>query len=329
MCRGSGRKPDYDRGVAGRGQRACALALALVGGCLAAGTATASQPVGDRNMRNPTLRVNAKGEALISYVRENGQARHVLAWGAINARYPNPTIPPTRFRFDHAGGWRKYGHPVWRSFRDQCRPYDGPALVWVVAACKAPDGSYWALQSWQRVQPMRGFPAFRPGHMKWELHVSHWTGPLARLEVSPNWTYGGRWQGLFGRLLYLGKPVHGWRTPSPTVRGAYARYVYIDTLNSAWGPGWKRAAAKVTHNPNGGFCFSFVPDRPPPGYPNRDIRPPGNGERHRVTAMGPGVTPVIQWEGLGLGSYDRTRDASFNALFDSYLADDSVCARER
>jgi hypothetical protein len=33
----------------------------------------------------------------------------------------------------------------------------------------------------------------------------------------------------------------------------------------------------------------------------RDIRAAGNGKRHRVTVMGPGVTPVIQWEGAGLG----------------------------
>jgi hypothetical protein len=285
--------------------------------------------VGDRNVRNPTLQVNAKGEALISYVRANGQPRHVLAWGAINARWPNATIPPTRFKFDHAGGWGKYGRQVWRTFRNACRPYDGPRLVWVVASCKAPDGSYWALQSWQRIQPMRGFPAFQPAHMKWELHVSHWRGPLASLEVSPNWTYGGGWQGVFGRLRYLGRPVHGWRTPSPSRRAAYARYVYIDTLNSAWGRGWKRAGAKVTHNPNGGFCFSFVPDRPPPGYPDRSIRPAGNGDRHRVTAMGPGVTPVVQWEGDSLGPYNRALDATFNSIFDSYLAGDRACAKER
>jgi hypothetical protein len=80
---------------------------------------------------------------------------------------------------------------------------------------------------------------------------------------------------------------------------------------------------------NGGFCFSFVPDRPPPGYPSPAVRQPGNGERHRVTVIGPGVTPVIQWEGPGLGPYDQARDASFNAVFDSYLAGDPVCARER
>ena len=305
------------------------LALAVIGGCIAAGSATASQPLGDRNVVQPSLRVNAKGEALITYVRENGQMRHVLAWGAVDARWPNQQVPPTRFRFDYAGGWGKYGRVVWRGFRDACRPYDGPHLVWMVAACKAPDGSYWALQSWQRIQPMRGFDAFRPAHMKYELHLSHWTGSLGALEVSPNWTYGGRWQGVFGRLLYRGKPVYGWKTPSPTVHGAFARYVYIDTFNSPWGPGWKRAGAKVTHNPNGGFCFSFVPDQPPPGYPSREIRPPGNGERHRVTVMGPGVTPVIQWESAALGRYDAVRDAAFNSLFDTFLRGDSVCGNER
>jgi hypothetical protein len=45
--------------------------------------------------------------------------------------------------------------------------------------------------------------------------------------------------------------------------------------------------------------------------------------------MGPGVTPVVQWEGPGLGPYDRARDSSFNELFDSYLAGDPACASER
>ncbi len=269
--------------------------------------------------------MNARGEALVSYVRENGQVRHVLAWGAINARDPNPAVAPTRFRFDHAGGWGKYRRSVWRTFGDTCRPYDGPPLVWLVAACKAPDGSYWALQSWQRIQPMRGFPAFRPAHMKYELHLSHWTGPLATLEVSPNWTYGGSWQGLFGRLMYAGAPVHGFRT----YNDRYARFVYIDTYNSRYGAGWKRETAIATHLRTGGFCYSFVPQRPPNDYPSRELRGPANGERHRVTVMGPGVTPVIQWEGAGLGAYDRARDALFNSLFDRWLAGDRHCAAER
>jgi hypothetical protein len=85
--------------------------------------------------------------------------------------------------------------------------------------------------------------------------------------------------------LPLRKDRLGWRTPSPTVRGPYARYFYIDTFDSVWGPGWKRAAAKVTHNPNGGSVSALFRRSPPPGYPSREIRPAGNGKRHRVTVI--------------------------------------------
>jgi hypothetical protein len=300
----------------------CVLAIAL-----AAGTAARASQLVARNASDVRLSVRG-GMALITY-RAQGRVRHVVASGALNARRPDRAVRQERFKLDYTGGRAKTSRPPWRTFARSCGAYDGPALAWLIAACKAPDGSYWALQSWQRIQPMRGFPAFRPVHMKWELHLSHWTGPLATLRVSPNWTYGGTWQGLFGRLLYRGEPVYGFETPSATRSDDYARYFFIDTFNSAWGAGWKRAAAKVTHKPNGGFCFSFVPDRPPPGYPNRDIRPAGNGERHRVTVMGPGVTPDVQWEGRGLGRYEAGRDAVYNALFDELLAGDRVCAAER
>jgi hypothetical protein len=303
---------------------ACAAAL------LAAGPAAASQRLGDVNVHDPTLAVNIKGEALITYTRESGEVRHVLAWGAINARKPNPVLPQIRFEADNSGGWKKYRRLVWKTFRNACRPYDGPELVWMVAGCKAPDGSYWALQSWQRIQPMRGFAAFKPAHMKYELHLSHWTGPLAELEVSPNWTYGGHWQGIFGRLTYLGRPSYGFRTPSSTRRDPYARFFYFDTLNSAFGSGWKHDTGIVAHSRNGAFCYSFVPQATPPGYPVHELRPPGTGERHRVTVMGPGVTPVLQWEGKALGAYDPKQDAVFNTLFDRLVGpDDRVCIPER
>ena len=37
-----------------------------------------------------------------------------------------------------------------------CPKYTGPALAWSVAACTAPDGSYWAVQEWQRQLPDYG-----------------------------------------------------------------------------------------------------------------------------------------------------------------------------
>lgn len=303
------------------------LATALV--CAGAAPALGSQTL-DRNVTNVRLAVNAKGEALVTYTRPNGQMRRVLAWGAVDAVAPDPNVPQQRFKLDYAGGWgkhRKAGY--WRTFKNVCEPYAGPPLVHLVVACSASDGSHWALQSWQRVQPLRGVAAFLPGHMAWELQLSHWSKPLAVLEVSPNWTYGGAFQGLFGRLLYDGKPVHGFKTPTRSRSDRNARYVYIDTFNSAYGSGWKRDGAKVTHVGSGGFCYTFAPlAQPPAGYPGVPTVS-GNGERHRATVMGPGVTPDIQWEGAALGPYDPEADKPFDLLFDSILGQDPACRAER
>ena len=60
------------------------------------------------------------------------------------------------------------------------------------------------------------------------------------------------------------------------------------------------------------------------------MRGPGNGQRHRVTVMGPGVTPIVQWEGAGLGRYDAAADRAFNALFDRLVGPaDGACRAER
>jgi hypothetical protein len=293
--------------------------------------ASASEHLGDRDVDFLSLKVNGRGEALVSYRRADGARRDVLIWGALNAHGPDEDRPQVHFRYDYSGGWKSHGRAEYaRSFKDACRAYDGPRLVLLVAACKAPDGSYWAVQSWRRLAPMRGFAPFRPEHDAYELHVSHWSGPLPALEVSPNWTYGGTLQGLFGRLTYRGEAVYGFRTPSATRRDSYARFVYIDTFNSVYGRGWKRDTGIVTHRGNGAFCYSFVAQAPPPGYPSSEPRGPGNGKRHRVRVMGPGVTPVVEWEGAGLGRYNAASDRVFNKRFDRLVGpNDKVCRLER
>jgi hypothetical protein len=302
----------------------------LVAALVLAPAAAASQPLGDLNVSQLKLAVDAGGKALLTYRAEDGRTRHVLVWGAIDARPPSADVPQVAFRFDYSGGLRSLGHDAARTFADRCARYDGPPLVFLVAACKAPDGSYWAVQAWQRLLPMRGFAPWRPDQGKLEFHVSHWSGPLAQLEVSQNWTYGGRWQGIFGRLTYGGRPVFGFHTPSPTRRDAYARFVYIDAHDSVYGAGWRHDTAIVTHVGNGAFCYSFVPQAPPAGYPDRQLRGPAVGDAHRVTVLGPGVTPDVQWVGSSLGAYDAARDAQFNSLFDRLVGPtDKVCARER
>ena len=295
--------------------------------------ARASEAITDTNLRNVRLQVNVGGEALVTYARPDGQLRHVLYWGAINA---NPAVeaglvPQVRFKRDYAGGWGKYRNAgYWKSFRNACKPYDGPALPYFVAACKAPDGSYWALQSWQKGLPLLGFDAWRPEQLAFETHLSHWTGDLPQLEVYAHWTYGGDWQGIFGRLTYQGQPVHGFgSTGDGNPRDRYGRNVYVDTLDSAYGAGWKRESGILLHTPNGTFCHSFVPQRPFPGYPSQTTRPAAPGERYRVTVMGPGVTPVIMAEVPGLTAADRSSASSMTQIWDRVMAGDARCAPER
>jgi hypothetical protein len=305
----------------------CASGALLV----AAASGSASELVQDPNVGFVSLKVNGKGEALLTYKRSDGRMRRVLAWGAINARTPSPDVPQVRFRWDYAGGWSKYRNgKYWQRFQNRCRPYDGPKLALFVAGCKAPDGSYWALQAWQRRLPLLGFDPWLPHHSNWELHLSHFSGELPVLEVHPNWTYGGRWQGVFGRYSYLGVGIFGYgATPKGVPKDKYGRNLYIDTLDSAYGAGWKRESGILSHREKGTFCHSFVPQRPFPGYPSQDTRPAAPGERYRITVGGPGVLPVMQVEIPGLKDSDRGRDTELNGIFDRLMANDKVCASER
>ena len=172
----------------------------------------------------------------------------------------------------------------WTSFRNQCRPYDGPKLAFQVAACTASDGSYWALQSWRRTLPNFDGRS-HSGLGTWELHLSHWSGETATLEAWTDWVYGGRYHHLFGRLTYAGKPVYGFsasRVGSPL--DGYGRNIYVDTFNSRYGKGWRRENAFLAHRPTGVFCYGFY---------RFSSRGPGNGAMYRLTAPGPGVTPDV------------------------------------
>lgn len=315
----------------GGGHLVALLAVLACAGALAA-PAGASEQLTDVDLRAPTLQVNAKGEALVTYTRRDGSVRHVLLWGAVNGNpSPAPGVPQVRFRKDYAGGWGKYRDAgYWRRFRNACRPYDGPALPYLVAACTAPDGSYWALQSWQRGLPLLGFDAWKPSQLDVETHVSHWTGPLPALELYAHWTYGGAFQGVFGRLTYLGRPVYGGgSTADGNPRDRYGRNIFLDTLDSAYGPGWKRESGILLHSATGTFCHSFVPQRPFPGYPSQATRPAAFGTRYRVTVMGPGVTPVVEAEVPGLTAADRASASTTAMVWDRVMAGDAKCAPER
>jgi hypothetical protein len=311
--------------------RLARVLCAVVSAVVLAAPASGSELIQDSNAQLLSLQVNGKGEALVTYRRADGSVRHVLAWGAINARAPSEEVPQVRFRWDYAGGWGKYHNgKYWQTFRKACVPYDGPAVPMLVAACKAPNGSYWTVQAWQRRLPLLGFDPWLPAQSSWELHLAHFSGELPKLEVYANWTYNGRWQGLFGRYSYLGQPIFGFGANAKGVpKDKYGRNLYIDTFNSAYGPGWKRESGILTHRGTGTFCHSFVPQKPFAGYPSQDLRPAAAGERYRVTVGGPGVMPVMQAEVAGLSRSDLARDGDIDAVFDKVMAGDRTCASER
>src|SRR5262249_20609894 len=170
--------------------------LPVLAAAMLVSSAGASQIISTSTVSSISLQLNARGEALLTY-SSAGKTVHVLVWGGENAVATKPGAKQGAFQLDYSGGDQKYflrnpqaqapgreyrrikGKPgylaspvvkklqavqqtadfYWKNaFHGGCGRYDGPALAWEVVACKAPDGSYWAVQSWQRKLPNYGRP---------------------------------------------------------------------------------------------------------------------------------------------------------------------------
>jgi hypothetical protein len=271
-------------------RRSIVVVALLVVAAFGASSAFGSAIVG-RNASRVTLAIDRDGRAHVSY-RTGGRSVSLMAWGAINARTPSRSRPQVKFQLRY--GVRGGG---------VCRPYDGPPLAWLVKACKAPDGSYWALQSWQRLKPNYGGT-----RAPWELHLSHWRGPVAQLVIYQNWVYH-RYRHLFGRLTYRGRGVFGFSaTPHGSPLDSYGRNIYVDTFDSAYGKGWHRENSFLTHHRGhtlGDFCYGFFPHF---GHPT------GQGTKYRATVPGPGVTPDVMWTDDDIGAYDASVQSQMQGL---------------
>jgi hypothetical protein len=273
-----------------------AAALVALG---AAAPASGSQLI-DRDATNVGLLVNGDGQALLSY--RAGAVKRVLAWGAVNAHAPSASSPQVKFRLDYSGRGFKGG---------SCTRYTGPSLPWLVAACNAPDGSYWAAQAFPQALPDLGFTPWTQAQRAVWLELSHWTGAVPTLTVAEDWVYAGKYREIYGRLTYQGQPVYGFRTTRyGAPLGGYGSLVYLDVLDAAaYGPGWRRENSFVTHKPTGVFCYGFFTFDPTKGgyqYPPGQTAPrgPGVAGQYRITAHGPGVAPDVDWTGPGLGAYN-------------------------
>jgi hypothetical protein len=291
--------------------RALARGLGLVAAALAAVTLAPAAPASQLVARDGTdveLKVGPAGRAVLSYTR-GGRRFHVAAWSAVDAVHPTPEGRQVSFRLDYAPAGTARVH-------DACGPYTGPPLAWLVTACTTPDGTHWAVQAWQRRLPNYGLPGVA-GRDAWELRLSHWSGPLAKLTVRVNWAYR-RFDHLFGRVTYRGVPVHGFASESSgRPLDSFGRNVYVDTLDSAYGPGWRRENGFLVHRPTGVFCYGFY---------RHDALPSGAGTRYRATVIGPGVTPDVSWEGRPLRPYSRARDLQLHAEQRDLYRGDEVCS---
>ena len=96
------------------------------------------------------------------------------------------------------------------------------------------------------------------------------------------------------------------------------RNIYVDYLHKQT---WRRVNSFLTHPPTAGFCYTFA-NHPAStsGWNGR-----GTGDAYRATAIGPGVTPLVQVHFAPPGPYSEQVDAASNAAQSELLSDDARC----
>ena len=265
----------------------------------------------DRDTRYESIKVAYIGTqqvAEVTYLRA-GAVRHVLVWGAINARNPSPTTPQVRFRVNYSGGYGsfRWGSSTWSYIaRHNVCHRAALGLAAAVAQCTITAGSgkgqHWALQKWQRDLPNMGVRPSTGLESAQELHVSHWNGQPATLWLKWDWSYpASMYPHLYGALSYHGVAVYGFSSTSTgNPLDGYGRNIYTDLQtthwNTAWSPGghWYRFNSFLSHKSRGDFCATVFPSFP---WLPHVTRNPFGATAYRATVVGPGVTPDVRWQG--------------------------------
>jgi len=257
-----------------------------------------------RNAKN--LHLYVRGDRALVTFSDAGVAKRVLVSGAIDALTPNPSASQVKFTLDYGPKKRTESRFTKES---ACRRYDGPRLAFFLTGCKAPDGSYWAIQRWRYWWPFFGYSPWLTYQRDWAYHISHWTSPLAKIELWSDWIDRGHGPTaphfVFGRVTYDGVPVYGFRAGNGgQPLDSWGRVIYWEALDSKLGPGWWRMTGILARNPSGTFCHAMVPLPTYPSYPDPHIVDAGYGKRYRVYAEGPGVTPLVLAEVDDPGNWD-------------------------
>lgn len=285
--------------------RITTLMALLLGAFALASEATASELIA-RNATGVHLKVSPNGQsALLSY-RANGRSWYVLATGAVNAKAPAAGARQVSFKLR-----RSTTPPAFKGACSRARE----TLPELVTSCAA-GGSSWAVQAWQRALPNFGVkPSAARGQT--ELRLSHWSGTIALLTLKADWSYGGKWQHVYGSLTYHKKPVYGFGSSRLGVPSdSFGRNIYLDTIGSDYGQGWHRENSFLTHNPWGTFCYDLSPHRG---------QLTGEGLAYRAMVIGPGVTPDVGAYVATPGTYNPTRDLAANQEQATMSPGDRLC----
>ena len=312
-CASSPPSPRADRGAPAHPHRASRRWSAPASLGAFAATAHASKLL-DRNTRWQSLKVDKNRVALVTYFA-HGHTVHALLWGAVNALPPNAAHPQSqvKFKVNYAGGrGSSLGAGYWRkvSAHNVCGPYTGPPLYGLVKACTAPDGSNWALQAWQRDLPDNGWNPKNFDRVRLGAAREPLVGPAARPLVQDglDLRHGA------GRAVRPPvRDVHLQRAPGVRVRLDLRGRAHRQ-LRPAGLDGHPEPAVEAGLPPGGRLVpVQHVPHPPAlrrllRGRLRRDRRRPtrtrpGRGSEYRITANGPGVTPVVSWRDYGPGYY--------------------------
>jgi len=191
--------------------------VCFTGACVAAGVAQASVKVADW-ARDPSLRVDAAGNAEVNWTTGDGRRLSLVIDGS---------------------GALHYGGRLGSA--DVSRPTADAAVPWAVVVRRAPDGGFYALQSWRRLVD---------GPL--ELRFSRWRGDATKLTLR---TICCKWgsENVEGNASFHGRPIFGFEaTPQGSPLDPYGRNVYLDTFR---GGRWQRMMGILAKRPTGSFSL--------------------------------------------------------------------------
>ena len=170
------------------------------------------------NAVGASLRIDAAGDAQATWTSRDG-ATHTIVVARDGSLHFGATL----------------------SGADVSHPASAETVRWALVVRETTGGTYYALQSWQRLV---GAPV--------ELRFSRWTGEPTVLTLRVVCCKWGS-VNVDGRATFHGRPIYGEHaTAQGNPLDPYGRNVYLDTYR---GGGWQRMMGILTHKPTGAFSL--------------------------------------------------------------------------